>query len=57
MTLGGFIEVSGMEMIVEISDLISEFDGSDSSDDGFNDGFDDGSNEGSDMELEEFAFV
>ena len=57
MTLGGIFDVTGMEMIVEISDLISEFDSSDSSDDGFNDGFDDGSNEGSDMELEEFALV
>ena len=53
-SVAGVFEVSGFDMVVEISDLMSEFDTSDSGGDG---GFDDGSSDGADLSFEELALV
>jgi len=50
----GIFELTGVEMIMEISDLMSEFDTSGESGDG---SIDDGSSDGVELSIEEFALL
>ena len=52
-SVAGIFELTGLEMVMEISDLMSEFAPSDGGNDG---SIDDGSSEGVDLSFEELAF-
>jgi hypothetical protein len=53
-SVAGIFELTGLEMITEISDLMSEFDTSGEGGDG---GIDDGSSDGVELSIEEFALL